>query len=81
MTFFITKIITFFRVCQDKLEYEGRPGTRKSWERIPVSQPLLQTGGILRKYQMDGYKWMYTLWEIGLSKTIQVNSLFCHMQV
>ena len=58
-------------------------------KKIPDSQPLLLTGGILRQYQMDGYEWMSTLWEngingiladeMGLGKTIQVISLFCHM--
>ena len=56
---------------------------------IPVKQPLLLTGGIMRSYQLEGYEWMATLWEngingiladeMGLGKTIQTVALFCHL--
>ena len=62
-------------------QFEGR--------EIPVNQPLLLTGGIMRNYQLEGYEWMATLWEngingiladeMGLGKTIQTVALFCHM--
>ena len=48
---------------------------------IPLNQPLLLTGGIMRTYQIQGFEWMSSLWEngingiladeMGLGKTIQ----------
>jgi len=56
---------------------------------IPLNQPLLLTGGIMRTYQIQGFEWMSSLWEngingiladeMGLGKTIQTVALFCHM--
>ena len=69
---------------KSKLEprtYNGAP--------IPEDQPMLISGGIMRKYQLDGYKWMATLYEngingiladeMGLGKTIQTIALFAHL--
>ena len=33
--------------------FDGQP--------IPDDQPMLISGGIMRKYQLEGYKWMATL--------------------
>ena len=56
---------------------------------IPEEQPMLISGGIMRKYQLEGYKWMATLFEngingiladeMGLGKTIQTIALFAHL--
>ena len=58
-------------------------------ETIPEDQPLLLEGGVMRSYQVEGYKWMATLFEngingiladeMGLGKTIQTIALFCHL--
>jgi len=58
-------------------------------KNIPLNQPLLLTGGIMRTYQIQGFEWMSSLWEngingiladeMGLGKTIQTVALFCHM--
>jgi len=58
-------------------------------EDIPVDQPLLVSGGIMRDYQLEGYQWMANLWEngingiladeMGLGKTIQTIALFAHL--
>jgi ATP-dependent DNA helicase len=60
-----------------------------SGEPVPVDQPLLLTGTVLRDYQVDGFQWMAKLYEngingilgdeMGLGKTIQVIALFCHL--
>ena len=61
--------------------FDGQP--------IPDDQPMLISGGIMRKYQLEGYKWMATLFEngingiladeMGLGKTIQTIALFAHL--
>jgi len=65
------------------------PNRKFEGKDIPVNQPLLLTGGIMRSYQLEGYEWMATLWEngingiladeMGLGKTIQTVALFCHL--
>ncbi len=61
--------------------FDGQP--------IPQEQPLLVSGGIMRKYQLEGLQWMMNLDqngingiladEMGLGKTIQTISLFAHL--
>ena len=56
---------------------------------ITEEQPILVSGGIMRDYQIEGYKWMANLWEngingiladeMGLGKTIQTIALFAHL--
>merc|ERR1712110_885199 len=71
---------------QKKAKIEGR---YFDGEPIPVEQPLLLSGGIMRDYQIEGYQWMANLWEqgingiladeMGLGKTIQTIALFSHL--
>ncbi|GAB1609361.1 lymphocyte-specific helicase, partial [Argonauta hians] len=56
---------------------------------LPMNQPKLLVGGVLRPYQMDGYNWLKMLYEngvngiladeMGLGKTIQCIALVCHL--
>ncbi|XP_014788217.1 lymphocyte-specific helicase [Octopus bimaculoides] len=56
---------------------------------LPLNQPKLLVGGVLRPYQMDGYNWLKMLYEngvngiladeMGLGKTIQCIALVCHL--
>ena len=58
-------------------------------QAISEDQPILLEGGVMRSYQIEGYKWMSTLFEngingiladeMGLGKTIQTIALFCHL--
>ena len=75
--------------AKKKAKVEDKPERTFEGRKIDDSQPLLLTGGVLRRYQLDGYEWMSPLWEngingiladeMGLGKTVQVISLFCHM--
>lgn len=58
-------------------------------ELVPISQPLLFEGGLLRPYQIDGYNWLKMLYEngmngiladeMGLGKTVQCIALVSHL--
>lgn len=58
-------------------------------ESVPMSQPLLFVGGVLRPYQIDGYNWLKMLYEngvngiladeMGLGKTVQCIALVSHL--
>ena len=58
-------------------------------EIIPIIQPNLLTGGVLRNYQIDGYDWLRLLYEngingiladeMGLGKTIQTIAFICYL--
>jgi len=91
------------RKVDDDIEVEASPKTGESasggvmagarrapdGQILPVEQPLLLRGGVMRDYQIKGYLWMSTLYEngingiladeMGLGKTIQTIALFCHL--
>jgi len=58
-------------------------------QTIPDEQPVLISGGVMRKYQLEGLQWMINLDqngingiladEMGLGKTLQTISLFAHL--
>ena len=58
-------------------------------ETIDPDQPKLLSGGVLRPYQMDGFRWLKVLYEngvngiladeMGLGKTIQCISIVSHL--
>ncbi|XP_046884857.1 lymphoid-specific helicase [Hypomesus transpacificus] len=57
------------------------PERKVNGQPVPVQQPALVTGGIMRQYQIEGVEWLRMLWEngingiladeMGLGKTIQ----------
>uniref|UniRef100_A0A3Q2CGF8 Helicase, lymphoid specific n=1 Tax=Cyprinodon variegatus TaxID=28743 RepID=A0A3Q2CGF8_CYPVA len=57
------------------------PHRKVNGQPVPVQQPLLFTGGVMRPYQIEGVEWLRMLWEngingiladeMGLGKTIQ----------
>ena len=57
---------------------------------LTIEQPRNMVGGTLKPYQLEGLRWLVTLWqngmsgiladEMGLGKTIQVIALLAHMR-
>ena len=71
-------------------EYEANPTALGEQDLVAMQQPKLVSGGIMRKYQLEGLEWLKTLWmnglcgiladEMGLGKTVQAISMIAHMK-
>ncbi|XP_059141217.1 lymphocyte-specific helicase-like [Physella acuta] len=58
-------------------------------EQVPLLQPKLMDGGVLRPYQVEGYSWLKVLYEngvngiladeMGLGKTVQCVAILAHL--
>uniref|UniRef100_A0A1A8MD99 Proliferation-associated SNF2-like protein n=3 Tax=Nothobranchius pienaari TaxID=704102 RepID=A0A1A8MD99_9TELE len=65
------------------------PERKVNGQPVPVQQPRLFTGGVMRWYQIEGIEWLRMLWEngingiladeMGLGKTIQCIALIAMM--
>lgn len=70
---------------QEEVPAQSSPSNGHRKTDLPEGQPPLFTGGVMRPYQIEGYKWMKVLYEngvngiladeMGLGKTIQVIAL------
>uniref|UniRef100_A0A8C7ZE13 Proliferation-associated SNF2-like protein n=1 Tax=Oryzias sinensis TaxID=183150 RepID=A0A8C7ZE13_9TELE len=66
---------------REKAKHLLHPDRKVDGQAVPVQQPQLFTGGIMRWYQIEGIEWLRMLWEngingiladeMGLGKTIQ----------
>uniref|UniRef100_H2L5X0 Proliferation-associated SNF2-like protein n=1 Tax=Oryzias latipes TaxID=8090 RepID=H2L5X0_ORYLA len=66
---------------REKAKHLLHPDRKVDGQPVPVQQPQLFTGGIMRWYQIEGIEWLRMLWEngingiladeMGLGKTIQ----------
>uniref|UniRef100_A0A673A083 Proliferation-associated SNF2-like protein n=1 Tax=Sphaeramia orbicularis TaxID=375764 RepID=A0A673A083_9TELE len=66
---------------RDNAKHLLHPDRKVNGKPVPLQQPLLFTGGIMRWYQIEGIEWLRMLWEngingiladeMGLGKTIQ----------
>ncbi|XP_061600551.1 lymphoid-specific helicase [Cololabis saira] len=66
---------------RDNAKYLLDPHRKVDGQPVPVPQPQLVTGGVMRWYQIEGIEWLRMLWEngingiladeMGLGKTIQ----------
>ncbi|XP_077491011.1 lymphoid-specific helicase-like [Amblyomma americanum] len=70
---------------QEEVHSQPSPVSSQHAVDLPEGQPSLFTGGVMRPYQIEGYKWLKVLFEngvngiladeMGLGKTIQVIAL------
>ncbi|KAK8777624.1 hypothetical protein V5799_029032 [Amblyomma americanum] len=70
---------------QEEVHSQPSPVNSQHAVDLPEGQPSLFTGGVMRPYQIEGYKWLKVLFEngvngiladeMGLGKTIQVIAL------
>uniref|UniRef100_A0A1A8I784 Proliferation-associated SNF2-like protein n=2 Tax=Nothobranchius TaxID=28779 RepID=A0A1A8I784_NOTKU len=74
---------------RDNAKHLLDPERKVNGQPVPVQQPRLFTGGVMRWYQIEGIEWLRMLWEngingiladeMGLGKTIQCIALMAMM--
>uniref|UniRef100_A0A1A8U707 Proliferation-associated SNF2-like protein n=1 Tax=Nothobranchius furzeri TaxID=105023 RepID=A0A1A8U707_NOTFU len=74
---------------RDNAKHLLDPERKVNGQPVPVQQPRLFTGGVMRWYQIEGIEWLRMLWEngingiladeMGLGKTIQCIALIAMM--
>uniref|UniRef100_A0A8D3C2A2 Proliferation-associated SNF2-like protein n=1 Tax=Scophthalmus maximus TaxID=52904 RepID=A0A8D3C2A2_SCOMX len=68
-------------MVRDNAKHLLHPHRKMNGQLVPIQQPQLFTGGVMRSYQIEGIEWLRMLWEngingiladeMGLGKTIQ----------